>query len=114
MVLFAVLLGGCKKSEPGSAPVADFVIQNTNGELNEGAFLKVVNTSSASCQKLSYSWDFGNGATSLEKEPSVAYGMHGQYYIKLTVTDEMGRTSIANKEVSVLCIFASPRHSALF
>ena len=104
----------CKKAEVSDAPpTAGFVIQNPNGEVNEGASLKVTNNSTSS-NDASYLWDFGNGKTSSEKEPTAAYGMHGDYNVKLTVTDNMGRSSTTTKTVTVLCIFANQNHAPLF
>ena len=113
-IAFVSFFAACKKSEVDSAPTADFVIKNKNAELNEGAALKLSNNSAASCKGLAYAWDFGNGRTSTEREPSVAYGMHGTYSVKLTVTDDKGRSSSISKEITVLCVFVSVNHAPLF
>ena len=42
---------------------------------------------------LTYSWDFGNGQKSSEKNPTVTYDKVGIYKASLTVTDKGGRSS---------------------
>lgn len=41
----------------------------------------------------SYSWDFGNGATSAETNPSHTYSVAGIYKVKLTASNAAGSTS---------------------
>ena len=104
----------CKKADTDNiAPTAGFTIQNPHAELNEGAVLKLTNTSSSS-RDAAYLWDFGNGKTSTEKEPTIEYAMHGNYNVKLTVTDSKGRISTTTQTVTVLCIFATLSHPPLF
>lgn len=38
----------------------------------------------------SYAWDFGDGATSTDKNPTHLYAAVGKYTVKLTVTNEIG------------------------
>ena len=113
-ILFVSVFFSCKKADTSdAAPTSDFVIKNTNAEVNEGASLMVSNNSTSS-KAVTYLWDFGNGKTSTEKDPVMAYGMHGDYNVKLTVTDATGRTSVTAKTITVLCIFATRNHPALF
>ena len=42
----------------------------------------------------SWLWDFGDGDTSTEKNPTHIYKNHGEYDITLTVTDGLGQKSI--------------------
>ena len=44
----------------------------------------------------SYDWDFGDGSTSSEKNPSHYYSSAGNFTISLTVTDETGKTNTAS------------------
>lgn len=44
---------------------------------------------------LSYNWEFGDGATSDQKEPSHTYAQKGIYSVKLTVTSSEGCTQTA-------------------
>ncbi|MGV9270807.1 S8 family serine peptidase [Kitasatospora sp. NPDC003701] len=42
---------------------------------------------------LTYSWDFGDGTTGTGVKPVHSYRAYGVYQVKLTVTDDSGRTS---------------------
>lgn len=48
-----------------------------------------------------YSWDFGNGDTSMEENPTVTYDDAGTYTISLTVTNECG-TSTTTQTIEVI------------
>ncbi len=114
LVLSVFFFSSCKKSETNDVtPSSDFIIKNPNAEVNEGASLIVVNNSK-SCGDATYKWDFGNGKTSTEKTPTISYGMHGEYNVTLTVTDNKGRVSTITRPITVLCVFATINHPALF
>ncbi len=49
----------------------------------------------------SYSWDFGDGQTSTEKNPSHKFEQAGNYTVKLTVTSDKGATATAERTVTV-------------
>ncbi|MFW6725107.1 ThuA domain-containing protein [Streptomyces sp. MAR4 CNY-716] len=49
---------------------------------------------------LTYAWDFGDGTTSDETDPSHTYAEPGQYTARLTVTDPSGRTGTSNVTVT--------------
>lgn len=51
--------------------------------------------------KVSYSWDFGDGATSTEANPVHVYAESGSYTIKLTVSAD-GETKSLSQKISVL------------
>jgi PKD repeat protein len=56
---------------------------------------------------VSWSWDFGDGATSTEQNPAHTYAAAGNYTVKLTVTNSLGYSSIATKN-DYLVIGAQP------
>lgn len=43
---------------------------------------------------LKYEWDFGDGRTSNEKEPTITYEEEGEYACSLKVTDQSGKTQL--------------------
>lgn len=49
---------------------------------------------------VAYAWDFGDGATSDQAKPSHTYATNGTYNVKLTVTDDRGKTSSVTKAVA--------------
>ena len=49
----------------------------------------------------SYQWDFGDGQTSAEQQPSHVYQSSGNYTAKLTVTDSDGTSASASTVLSV-------------
>lgn len=52
-------------------------------------------------QTLSYLWNFGDGATSAEANPTHDYDAIGDYTATLTVTDDTGRTGVVSVDVVV-------------
>ncbi|MGW9478494.1 ThuA domain-containing protein [Saccharomonospora azurea] len=51
--------------------------------------------------ELSYSWNFGDGNTSTEPNPTHTYAENGQYNVQLTVTDATGKSGVGNVTVTV-------------
>src|SRR5204862_425679 len=49
----------------------------------------------------SWSWTFGDGATSTTRSPSHTYAAGGTYSVKLTVTDNIGGTGTVTHSVTV-------------
>jgi len=50
---------------------------------------------------VSYSWNFGDGSTSTEENPTHVYASTGAYDVTLTVTDSEGQTGVSTETVSV-------------
>jgi PKD repeat protein len=50
---------------------------------------------------VSYAWDFGNGQTSTEKNPSITFNNAGTYQISLTVQNQAGYSHTANTTIHV-------------
>lgn len=85
------------KAASTTAPVANFIANPTSGT----APLSVTFTDSSSGSIASWSWNFGDGATSTTQSPSHTYATVGSYTVKLTVTDSKGVTSVKSSTVNV-------------
>ena len=83
-VLLTVTFISCKDEQPGHDPIASFqyAISETN-------FLEVTFTN-YSQNANSYSWNFGDGETSIEENPVHIYAAEGEYTIVLTATNKDG------------------------
>lgn len=71
-------------------PVADFSYDQPYFEWCEPIDFYDDSTDADACDTLTYLWDFGDGSTSTEQNPTYTYSMPGDYYVTLTVTDGYG------------------------
>ncbi|MDC2863710.1 collagenase ColA [Bacillus sp. BP-3] len=78
---------------------------NMNGPYNETLNEKVQfhsdGTESTGGKIVSYLWDFGDGTTSTEANPTHVYGKEGTYNAKLTVKDNKGKVGRGQTTVTV-------------
>jgi glucose/arabinose dehydrogenase len=85
----------------GHSPVARAAADHTSGQ----APLKVAFSSAGSSDQdgdaLTYSWDFGDGATSTAADPTHKYKKNGTYTATVTAKDTTGRTGSASVQVVV-------------
>ena len=75
------------------APVAYFMTDRTFGQ----APLSVHFTDRSVNSPTSWSWDFGDGVISIEKNPTHTYTTPGTYFAKLTVANAGGSSSTSRK-----------------
>lgn len=83
------------------AQVAGFTMSSSSGCAPQVIYF--TNTSTGSIT--SYSWNFGNGASSVLKDPSTTYTSPGTYTVTLTVTFSGGGTATSS---SSLIIYPKP------
>ena len=83
-----------------TAPVADFIADKYSGIAPLAVQFTDKSTDSDGTIS-SWSWAFGDGATSTEKSPSHTYAVNGNYTVVLTVTDNGGLTDQAQKAITV-------------
>jgi PKD repeat protein len=68
----------------------------------EGDSVQFTDTSTAGTYPIvSWSWDFGDGATSSQQNPTHAYSDSGAYTVRLTVVDSGGLSGSASLQVAV-------------
>ena len=82
-------------TEPNLAPVAGFSHSATD------LTVQFTDTSTDDGSIVSWSWDFGDGNTSTDQNPSHTYGASGTYAVTLTVTDDGGLSDSENVSVDV-------------
>jgi gliding motility-associated-like protein len=105
---------GCKSTIPASkqitidvSPVADFVLPgNTCLPNATPAFTNATTISDGTIATVTYQWEFGDGGTSILKDPTHIYTNTGNYVVKLTATSAKGCTNSVTKNYSA--IFAAP------
>ncbi|MGQ8365734.1 S8 family serine peptidase [Glaciecola sp. 1036] len=79
-----------------AAPMADFSFED------DGLSVAFTNESTDVNNDLeSYSWDFGDGTTSTEENPTHIFPATGSYEVTLTATDAEGQTDSTTQTVSV-------------
>jgi PKD repeat protein/Zn-dependent protease len=75
-----------------SAPAADFY---TTTQVSNAPFRVSFFDRSEGTRPLSYLWDFGDGTTSVEQNPTHVYTRNGEFTVTLTVTNSFGQDMIA-------------------
>lgn len=109
-VLVVAVIGACGLQAcdsygsewPDEASIADVTPPNADfiAQVNI-ANNKTVDFTNASTSATTYSWDFGDGAASIDANPSHDYADFGTYTASLTASDKLGVQSIVIKEVLV-------------
>ena len=101
--VFTPTVTGCAPA-PGVAPTANFSVNNNMQclNINSFAFTNTSNTGNAVQPEapLSYAWDFGDGTTSTNMNPTKTYAAAGTYTVKLTTTNTYG-SNVKTMQVTV-------------
>jgi len=100
LFLLSISLISCEKA---TDPLkAAFEIQGDPSNVPTLATSEVYSFNNTSINGTRYEWDFGNGTTSNDKNPSITYLEGGEYIITLRVSDENSKIVSASKKVKVL------------
>ncbi len=86
LALSVFLMTSCEKDEPMPTPTPDAPISSFQFEIDAADFLKVV-FSNFSQNATSYAWDFGDGNSSTEENPTHSYAAGGDYTVTLTASN---------------------------
>lgn len=82
------------------APTASFTVTDTL--ILVGADVAFTNTSSDSDGTIdSYSWEFSDGTTSSDENPTYTFNEVGEFEVSLTITDDIGATSTYTSSIYV-------------
>lgn len=66
-----------------------------------GDKVEFINESIGGSGRYTFQWDFGNGETSAEENPSLAYSVNGAYVVTLTVRDSEGNMAMSQKLLTI-------------
>ncbi len=86
----------CTKKNENSAPNADFDFSTSFGRLPVSISFHNTSTNASS-----YNWDFGNGTSSTELNPTATYSAYRIYNVTLTAK-EKGKSSTQTKQVIII------------
>lgn len=93
--------GSCSKSETITVKDDDPVVVNPTADFSFVANGLAVTFTNLSTNYATQTWNFGDNATSTEKNPAHQYAASGNFVVMLTVTDASGKTAEMTKVVSV-------------
>lgn len=85
----------------GVAPVAKFVVQPKDGDVNTIYTLDASNSTDADGSIKNYSWDFGNGKTASGLTTTFTSRTSGVFSVTLVVTDNDGLQNASRKDITV-------------
>ncbi|WP_425423628.1 PQQ-dependent sugar dehydrogenase [Streptomyces megasporus] len=85
----------------GHSPVARAAADRTSGRAPMKVSFSSAGSSDADGDALTYSWDFGDGTTSTEADPTHTYRRNGTYTATVTAKDPSGRTGSASVHLTV-------------
>ena len=104
-LLLSIFLFSCdfdyELPEAGSIPDATPPAANFSSTPDEADY-KNVNFTNLSSSATDYSWDFGDGNSSTDKDPSNAYAEGGTYTVTLTASDKLNVTSTFSRTIEVV------------
>ncbi|MCF8228363.1 MAG: PKD domain-containing protein [Bacteroidales bacterium] len=95
-----VVLNSCKKDDEDDQPSAKDPIASFQFEISESNYLEVTFTN-FSKNASSYTWDFGDGETSTEKDPVHTYAEAGSYTVKLTAKNDAGSSADYSQDLTI-------------
>jgi PKD repeat protein len=85
---------------PQEPPEASFMYSPPDPLVNDTITFDASGCSDADGTIVSYSWDFGDGDTSTNQNPTHAYDQEGSYVVTLTVTDDDGLTDTTTASIA--------------
>lgn len=106
MFSFAFMFSSCKDDEV--KPQAEDPVASFQYEISEENYLEV-SFENFSQNAESYSWDFGDGNTSAEENPTHVYAEEGDYTVELTASNADGETHAKSEDITIVDPMAAAR-----
>ncbi|NOJ21670.1 collagenase [Vibrio coralliilyticus] len=91
------LVNGGSEQQPPTAVISF----NSEGQVGESISFSSKGSSDSDGQISGYLWEFGDGATSSEANPTHQYSSEGSYSVRLTVTDNDGLTANTSASINI-------------
>jgi glucose/arabinose dehydrogenase len=85
----------------GHSPVAQAAASKTSGQAPLRVSFSSAGTTDQDGDALTYVWDFGDGSTSTQADPTHRYRKNGTYTATVTAKDPSGRTGSASVQIVV-------------
>jgi len=107
LTFLAFSLGSC---EQDVMPKADFetdfaidynYLQSNKNNIPRYSTFEPIKFIDKSINGVKYSWDFGDGQVSMDKEPTIHYTKGGEYTVTLSLQSETGNTSVLTKQIKI-------------
>ena len=102
--LALALFSACEENllpDVGSIPDETPPAASFSASPDEANFL-TINFTNTSVSATDFSWDFGDGSTSTDRNPTHTYDAIGDYTVSLMVNDKLNQTDETSKTVSVV------------
>lgn len=104
-ILLSIFVASCNFDYelPEANSIADETPPSANfsASPDEADYLKI-NFTNLSNSATSYSWDFGDGNTSTDKDASNVYAADGTYTVRLTASDDLGVSDSYSETIEVV------------
>ena len=105
LVLSALLLTTVSCVEelelPEEGSIADLTPPSASFSATESENYLIYSFSNTSKSATTYSWDFGDGGTSSDKEPTHEFPAIGRYTVTLVASDDLNVSNSTSKEINV-------------
>lgn len=95
VALLVAILPSCKDEEPVPRPFAHFSAEASATNILEYSFTNLSNHST------SYVWDFGDGGSSTEENPTHTFASFGIFSVTLTASNADGESAIGTHEIEI-------------
>ncbi|WMN12687.1 PKD domain-containing protein [Marivirga salinae] len=101
LIIGVMFFSSCGDDDVPSDPTMPQACFSTE---NEEVFAGVVASFNSDCSENAqyYAWDFGDGNTSTEANPTHTFDEEGIYSVTLTLVDSLERTNQSSKDITVL------------
>ena len=103
ILVSSVMLNSCIEEDiPEAGSLPDENPPEAGFAFSQGTDPLTINFSNQSASATIYEWDFGDGNTSTEKDPSNTYGDYGTYTVNLVAKDNLGASSTITQDLEIV------------